>query len=123
MQAKSFLRNEVFQQYDCKESENIQFQVNMTVLLDCLSIFGLSTNTSLQLKFPASQDKLILMYDTEVVKFNVVRLEEGGVVTDCALTINDPEDSVKYNFRSVECNKVVLEVGVECFFSEPSSTF
>lgn len=63
LQAKSFLRSEVFQTYQCRDADtNIQFQVNMTVLLDCLSMFGSSTNTALQIRFPASSDKLILMY-------------------------------------------------------------
>ncbi|PIK33949.1 putative cell cycle checkpoint protein RAD1 [Apostichopus japonicus] len=42
IQANAFLQSEVFQEYRLKEN-NISFQINLTILMECLNIFGSNT--------------------------------------------------------------------------------
>lgn len=109
LQAKSFLREDVFHQFSCRE-KNVQFQVNISAVLDCLSIFGASLNTALQMCYPPSGDKLILMYVKTAHVSLSNRLEEGGVLTDCAINTFDPEDAVRFNFRQSLSNRTVIDV-------------
>uniref|UniRef100_A0A667YPN3 RAD1 homolog (S. pombe) n=1 Tax=Myripristis murdjan TaxID=586833 RepID=A0A667YPN3_9TELE len=72
LQANAFIQAEIFQEFTIRE-DSVGFQVNLTVLLDCLTIFGGSTvpgvTTSLRMCYMGYGYPLTLF------------LEEGGVVT------------------------------------------
>jgi cell cycle checkpoint protein len=39
------------------------------------------------------------------------RLEEGGVITDCNLKTQEPEETLEFNFNSANVvNKVIMKV-------------
>uniref|UniRef100_A0A672YYT9 RAD1 homolog (S. pombe) n=1 Tax=Sphaeramia orbicularis TaxID=375764 RepID=A0A672YYT9_9TELE len=72
MQANAFIQAEIFQEFTIRE-DLVGFQVNLTVLLDCLNIFGGTTvtgvSTTLRMCYRGYGYPLTLF------------LEEGGVVT------------------------------------------
>uniref|UniRef100_A0A3Q3DDI8 RAD1 homolog (S. pombe) n=1 Tax=Hippocampus comes TaxID=109280 RepID=A0A3Q3DDI8_HIPCM len=77
------------------------FLINLTVLLDCLSIFGGSTvpgtSTALRLCYKGYGHPLTLF------------LEEGGVVTVCKINTQEPEEPIDFEFCSSNVtNKVIL---------------
>uniref|UniRef100_A0A8C7YQ69 RAD1 homolog (S. pombe) n=1 Tax=Oryzias sinensis TaxID=183150 RepID=A0A8C7YQ69_9TELE len=72
LQANAFIQTEIFQEFTLKE-DLVTFQINLTVLLDCLNIFGgnavAGTSTALRMCYKGYGYPLTLF------------LEEGGVVT------------------------------------------
>lgn len=100
LQANAFIQAEIFQEYTIKE-DLVGFQVNLTVLLDCLNIFGGSTvlgaSTALRLCYRGYGYPLTLF------------LEEGGVVTVCKINTQEPEEPIDFDFCSNNVtNKVIL---------------
>uniref|UniRef100_A0A2K5I818 Uncharacterized protein n=1 Tax=Colobus angolensis palliatus TaxID=336983 RepID=A0A2K5I818_COLAP len=67
LQANAFIQAGIFQELKVQE-ESVTFQINLIVLLDCLSIFGSS-------------------YGYPLMLF----LEEGGVVAVCKINTQEPE--------------------------------
>jgi len=68
--------------------------------LDCLGVYGVNMNAfvSLQMAYEGYGHPLLLM------------LEEGGIITSCALKTLDPEKIVDFRFRSFPIlNKVIME--------------
>ncbi|XP_077354713.1 cell cycle checkpoint protein RAD1 [Festucalex cinctus] len=101
LQANAFIQAEIFQEFTLKE-DLVGLQINLTVLLDCLSIFGGSTvpggmSTALRLCYRGYGYPLTLF------------LEEGGVVTVCKINTQEPEEPVDFEFCSSNVtNKVIL---------------
>ncbi|XP_037121408.1 cell cycle checkpoint protein RAD1 [Syngnathus acus] len=101
LQANAFIQAEIFQEFTIKE-DVVGLQINLTVLLDCLSIFGGSTvpggvTTALRLCYRGYGYPLTLF------------LEEGGVVTVCKINTQEPEEPLDFEFCSSNVtNKVIL---------------
>lgn len=100
MQANAFIQAEIFQEFTIRD-DLVGFQVNLTVLLDCLNIFGGSTvpgvSTALRMCYVGYGYPLTLF------------LEEGGVVTVCKINTQEPDEPIDFEFCSSNVtNKVIL---------------
>ncbi|XP_061656441.1 cell cycle checkpoint protein RAD1 [Syngnathoides biaculeatus] len=115
LQANAFIQAEIFQEFTIKE-DMVSLQINLTVLLDCLSIFGGNTvpgvSTALRLCYRGYGYPLTLF------------LEEGGVVTICKINTQEPEEPIDFEFCSSNVtNKVILmSEGLREAFSELDMT-
>ncbi|XP_067106721.1 cell cycle checkpoint protein RAD1 [Osmerus mordax] len=101
LQANAFIQAEIFQEFTIKE-DAVGFQVNLTVLLECLTIFGGSTvpgvTTALRMCYKGYGFPLTLF------------LEEAGVVTVCKINTQEQEDPIDFEFSSTNVtNKVILQ--------------
>lgn len=115
VQANAFIQEGVFQYFNVKD-EQITFKINLTVLLECLTIFG---STSM----PGSTTSLKMCYSGYGCPLVLV-LEEEGVLTDCTIKILEPDEVLDFNFCSSNViNKVIMKS--ECLkeaFSELDMT-
>ncbi|XP_012974481.1 cell cycle checkpoint protein RAD1 isoform X2 [Mesocricetus auratus] len=115
VQANAFIQAEVFQEFIIRE-ESVTFRINLTILLDCLSIFGSSptpgTLTALRMCYQGDGHPLMLF------------LEEGGVVTVCKINTQEPEETLDFDFCSTNVmNKIILQSeGLREAFSELDMT-
>ncbi|KAJ8338976.1 hypothetical protein SKAU_G00357620 [Synaphobranchus kaupii] len=101
LQANAFIQAEIFQEYTIQE-DSVSFQVNLTVLLDCLTIFGGNTG-------PGGTTALRLCYNGYGYPLTLF-LEEGGVVTVCKINTEEPEEPIDFEFCSTDVtNKVILQ--------------
>ncbi|KAG2466144.1 cell cycle checkpoint protein RAD1 [Polypterus senegalus] len=101
LQANAFIQADIFQEFIIKE-ESVMFRVNMTVLLDCLSIFGSSA-------VPGMTTALRMCYSGYGFPLTLF-LEEGGVVTVCKIKTQEPEETLDFDFCSTNVvNKVILQ--------------
>lgn len=101
LQANAFIQADIFQEYIIKE-DAVGFQVNLTVLLDCLTIFGGST-------VPGVCTALRMCYNGYGYPLTLF-LEEGGVVTVCKINTQEPEEPIDFDFCSTNVtNKVILQ--------------
>ncbi|KAM9469063.1 cell cycle checkpoint protein RAD1 [Clarias gariepinus] len=101
LQANAFIQAEIFQEFTLKE-DVVGFQVNLTVLLDCLTIFGGST-------VPGVSTALRMCYNGYGYPLTLF-LEEGGVVTVCKINTQEPEEPLDFDFCSTNVtNKVILQ--------------
>ncbi|XP_047229063.1 cell cycle checkpoint protein RAD1 [Girardinichthys multiradiatus] len=97
MQANAFIQADIFQEFTLKE-DSVVFQINLTVLLDCLNIFGGSSVGALRMCYRGYGHPLTLF------------LEEGGVVTVCKINTHEPEEPIDFEFSSSNVtNKVILQ--------------
>ncbi|KAJ9576900.1 hypothetical protein L9F63_006518, partial [Diploptera punctata] len=95
VQASAFIQKEVFQRYELND-EQVAFKVNLTVLVECLNIFGGSA-TALKMRYQGYGAPLIML------------LEEGGVITDCSIRTLEPEDILDFNFQAANVlNKIIF---------------
>ncbi|NXX95637.1 RAD1 protein, partial [Centropus bengalensis] len=89
VQANAFIQAEIFQEFAVQE-ESVTFRINLSVLLDCLTIFGASsspgTSTALRMCYHGYGYPLMLF------------LEEGGVVTVCKINTQEPEELLDFDF-------------------------
>ncbi|XP_028828715.1 cell cycle checkpoint protein RAD1 isoform X2 [Denticeps clupeoides] len=101
LQANAFIQTDVFQEFALRE-ESVGFQVNLTVLLDCLAIFGCSSA-------PGVSTALRMCYNGYGYPLTLY-LEEGGVVTVCKINTQEPEEPIDFDFCSTNVtNKVILQ--------------
>lgn len=113
--ANAFIQSELFQQYLLRV-EQITFSINLTVLMECLNIFGAasqpSSTTSLKMCYEGYGHPLVLM------------LEDSGVLTDCSIKTQESEETLDFNFNSANVvNKIIIKS--ECLkeaFSELDMT-
>ncbi|CAH1801624.1 unnamed protein product [Owenia fusiformis] len=101
LQANAFIHAGVFQEFIIKEEQST-FKINLTVLLDCLNIFGSSAvpgvNTALKMCYGGYGCPLTLM------------LEESGVLTDCSIKTLEPDETLDFNFSSANVvNKIIMK--------------
>jgi len=98
LQGNAFLQEEIFQEYKLKD-ESECFRINLSIMLDCLGIYGGGTSfVALQMAYGGYGNQLLLM------------LEEGGVVTNCGLKTLEPEIISHFNFRGSPIpNKIIME--------------
>ncbi|KAF1631244.1 Cell cycle checkpoint protein RAD1, partial [Eudyptes filholi] len=95
------LAAEIFQEFAVQE-ESVTFRINLSVLLDCLTIFGTSslpgTSTALRMCYRGYGYPLMLF------------LEEGGVVTVCKINTQEPDELLDFDFCSTKVvNKIILQ--------------
>ncbi|XP_061589643.1 cell cycle checkpoint protein RAD1 [Cololabis saira] len=101
LQANVFIQAEIFQEFTIKE-DLVVFQLNLTVLLDCLNIFGGSPIAGA----PTALRMCYRGYGYPLTLF----LEEGGVVTGCKINTQEPEELIDFEFCSTNVtNKVILQ--------------
>lgn len=99
MQGNAFLQDSLFHEYSYKKNEEERVTINLSVLLDCLNIYG---NTS-------SLPSLQIAYKGYGTPF-LVMIEENDVVTDCALRTFEAENTTVYNIRSAEIvSKIIIK--------------
>ncbi|XP_005386246.1 PREDICTED: cell cycle checkpoint protein RAD1 isoform X2 [Chinchilla lanigera] len=115
VQANAFIKAGVFQEFLVRE-EPIIFRINLTVLLDCLSIFGSNpmpgTLTALRMCYQGYGHPLMLF------------LEEGGVVTVCKINTQEPKETLDFDFcnTNVTSKIILLSEGLREAFSELDMT-
>ncbi|CAB1352045.1 unnamed protein product [Coregonus sp. 'balchen'] len=101
LQANAFIQAEIFQEFTIRE-DSVGFQVNLTVLLDCLTIFGGST-------VPGVATALRMCYNGYGYPLTLF-LEECGVVTVCKINTQEPDEPIDFEFCSTNVtNKVILQ--------------
>jgi len=112
-QANTFLQDALFQEYNWSQAneEQFRFKLNLTFFLDCLNIFGSaggSGYTALQMVYRGYGHPLVLM------------LEEGGVVTNCAIKTLDADEITDFNFLGspIICKVIMDAEGLRDAFSE-----
>ncbi|XP_077137904.1 cell cycle checkpoint protein RAD1 [Ranitomeya variabilis] len=111
LQANAFIQAGIFQEFNVRE-DSVVFRINLTVLLDCLTIFGAgavpATCTALKMGYRGYGHPLTLF------------LEEGGVVTVCKILTQEPEETLDFDFCSTDVlNKIILQSeGLREAFSE-----
>ncbi|XP_064612700.1 cell cycle checkpoint protein RAD1-like [Liolophura sinensis] len=115
VQANAFIQAGIFHEFVIKE-EQVTFKINLTVLMDCLTIFGANpsagSTTSLKMCYAGYGSPLTLL------------LEEEGVLTDCSIKTLEPDEVLDFNFCSTNViNKIIMKS--ECLkeaFSELDMT-
>jgi len=100
IQLNAFIETAIFQSYVIKE-DPIRFQLNLTVLLECLNVFGSSmasgTTPALKLYYSGDGSPVTLL------------LEESGVVTDCRIRTAYFEPVLDYDFTSANVvSKIIM---------------
>jgi len=101
VQATAFIEKELFSEYTLVV-ESLHFIVNLTVLLECLNIFGSGSmagagKTSLKMCYDGDQNRLILL------------LQENEVLTDCTIQTLEAEETLDFGFSTEEVeNKIIL---------------
>ncbi|XP_026571449.1 cell cycle checkpoint protein RAD1 isoform X1 [Pseudonaja textilis] len=115
LQANAFIQAGIFQEFVVRE-ESVMFRINLSVLLDCLTIFG--TNS-----LPGTQTALRMCYQGYGYPLTLY-LEEGGVVTACKINTQEPEEILDFDFCSTNVvNKIILQSeGLREAFSELDMT-
>ncbi|KAG1667494.1 Cell cycle checkpoint protein RAD1 [Nymphon striatum] len=99
VQANAFIQESIFQNFEL-HIETITFKVNLTVLLECLNIFGSGnlTGTAMEISYAGYGSPLVLL------------LEEGGVITDCSIKTLEPDDLVDFDFSTANItNKLIMK--------------
>lgn len=95
VQASAFIQKEMFQRYSLND-EQVAFKVNLSVLVECLNIFG-GTATALKMCYQGYGYPLTML------------LEEGGVITDCSIRTLEAEEILDFNFSAESVlNKIIL---------------
>ncbi|XP_046562563.1 cell cycle checkpoint protein RAD1-like [Haliotis rubra] len=101
VQANAFIQEAIFHEFSIKEDQ-ITFKINLTVLLECLTIFGSSNipgvTTSLKMCYAGYGCPLVLI------------LEEEGVLTDCSIKTLEPDEVLDFDFCSTNViNKIIMK--------------
>lgn len=101
VQANAFVQAGLFSDFTIRQ-EQATFKVNLAVLLDCLNIFGSSPT-------PGATTALKMCYESYGCPLQLL-LEENGVLTDCSLKTLEPEETLDFNFNSLNVvNKIIMK--------------
>ncbi|XP_072451832.1 cell cycle checkpoint protein RAD1-like isoform X1 [Chiloscyllium punctatum] len=101
VQGNAFIQACIFQEFRIEE-DSVMFVVNLTVLLDCLSIFSASS-------LPGMTTALKMCYRGYGYPLTLF-LEESGVVTVCKIQTQEPEETLDFDFCSTNVvNKIILQ--------------
>ena len=104
VQASAFVQSSIFQEYKFSE-DSATFQINLSVLLECLHIFGASSS-----KDYGSHTALKMCYAGRGTPLKLLLAEDDGVVTDCSVNTQEPEELADFNFSSVDVtNKIIMK--------------
>ncbi|KAK0166908.1 hypothetical protein PV327_004377 [Microctonus hyperodae] len=100
LQANAYIPINVFREFNL--AEDVVFKINLTVLVECLGMFW-SSMTS-----PTASVGLQLNYK-DIGYPVTVWIEEDGVITDCSLKTQEPDELLDFRIESDSVlNKVIL---------------
>ena len=103
LQASAFVQASVFQEYTFNE-ESATFRINLTVLIECLHIFGTTKDGG------GGVTALKMCYGGHGCPLKLLLVEEGGILTDCSINTQEPEDIVDFNFNNEDVvNKIIMK--------------
>jgi cell cycle checkpoint protein len=85
LRAKAYVKSSVFTEFELNE-DNLEFTLNLSILLQCLQIFGQQSH--LHMSYAGYGHPLALI------------LEEDGVITQCEIKTLEAEAPIDFNFRS-----------------------
>ncbi|KAK7481563.1 hypothetical protein BaRGS_00027212 [Batillaria attramentaria] len=115
VQANAFIQAAVFHHFVLTQDQ-VTFKVNLSVLIECLTIFGSGPG-------PSAATSMKMCYEGYGRPL-VVILEEEGVLTDCSLKTLEPDEVLDFDFCSTNViNKIIMKS--ECLkevFSELDNT-
>ncbi|XP_012138204.2 cell cycle checkpoint protein RAD1 isoform X1 [Megachile rotundata] len=101
MQASAYIPVNVFQVFNLKE--DVIFRINLNVLVECLCMFWSNINIH------GSSVALQLFYKGTGHPVSIL-IEEDGVITDCSLKTQDPDELLDFCLEPENVlNKVVLQ--------------
>ncbi|XP_072926652.1 cell cycle checkpoint protein RAD1 [Hemitrygon akajei] len=101
VQGNAFIQASVFQEFRIEE-DSVIFLINLTVLLDCLTIFSASS-------LPGVTTVLRMCYRGYGYPLTLF-LEESGVVTVCKIQTQEPEETLDFDFCNTNViNKIILQ--------------
>lgn len=116
VQANAFIGNDIFQEYVVKD-EPVMFRVDLSTLVECLTIFDGYTSLS------GATTSLKMTYKEHGQPLKIL-LEEEGVITDCTLkTLNDCE-TLDYEIAasSVVCKVILKATDIKEVFLDLDAT-
>ncbi|TGZ69647.1 hypothetical protein CRM22_003616 [Opisthorchis felineus] len=100
IQGNAFLHSDLFREYHLGR-DVISFKTNVSVVIDCLSIFGTSNQ--------ASTTSLVLTYQDFGSTLDLI-LEENGVVAECNIKTMEAFEILDFDFSSsTSPDKVILK--------------
>eukprot|EP01147_Barroeca_monosierra_P002839 gene2839-5677_t len=92
VQGRAFLQKSLFSYYrfapEGEEADIIEFKINLPVLLECLGIFGQGDGVAIRLTYGGYGSSLNLL------------LEEHGVITDCSIRTQEPDEFADIDIRT-----------------------
>lgn len=101
IQASAFIQADIFHSYNIRE-DSLTFKINLSVLMECLNIFGCPTT-------PGAMTSLKLCYNGYGSPLNLL-LEDEGVVTDCSIKTQEPDDVLDFDFNNANViNKIIMK--------------
>ncbi|XP_048506176.1 cell cycle checkpoint protein RAD1 [Athalia rosae] len=101
MQASAYIPSVVFEEFNLKQ--DVIFRINLSVLVECLSMFWGDINTQ------DSSVALQLFYEGIGHPVTVL-IEEDGIITDCSLKTQEPDELLDFNLsQDSVINKVLLK--------------
>ncbi|CAK9804392.1 Cell cycle checkpoint protein RAD1, partial [Anthophora quadrimaculata] len=101
MQASAYIPSHVFEEFNLKE--DVIFRINLNVLVECLCMFWSNINCQ------GSSVAVQLFYKGNGYPVTVL-IEEDGVITDCSLKTQDPDELLDFHLEPENVmNKVVLQ--------------
>ncbi|XP_076760698.1 cell cycle checkpoint protein RAD1 isoform X1 [Xylocopa sonorina] len=101
VQASAYIPVQVFQVFNLKE--DVIFRINLNILVECLCMFWTNINcqgssVSLQLFYKGTGHPVTIL------------IEEDGVIIDCSLKTQDPDELLDFHLDSESVlNKVVVQ--------------
>lgn len=104
-QGIAFVHSDLFQEYSVKE-ECVCIRVNLTILIECLNIFGSvslsGVSTALKICYEGYGHPLTLL------------LEDNGIITECSVKTLESDSLVNFEFDFDKVtNKIIMKS--ECF--------
>lgn len=113
MQGSVFLQKDLWQDYHYNSEVDQRFTINLTVLLECLNIYGPVVP---QQGNPPMMQLAYRGYGTPML----VMLESGEVLTDCAIRTLEAEPLMIFNLRSAPlmCRLIVKTEFLKEAFNE-----
>lgn len=101
MQASAYIPSHVFQVFNLKE--DVIFRINLNILVECLCMFWSNINSQ------GSCVALQLYYKGNGHPVTVL-IEEDGIITDCSLKTQVPDELLDFHLEPERVlNKVVLQ--------------
>jgi len=118
VQASAFVQSSIFPEYNFEE-ESATFQINLSVFLECLHIFGASSS-----KECGSHTALKMCYAGHGTPLKLLLAEDDGVLTDCSINTQEPDELADFNFSSADVtNKIIMKsVALKDTFQELDMT-
>lgn len=101
VQASAFISEDLFQEFRIN-SDQIVFCIDLSIMVECLSIFDNCSTT------PGVTSALRMYYDYIGAPLKLL-LEEGGIITDCSIKTKEAYEILDFDFPiRNELNKIIL---------------